>query len=188
MKRVLFLMAVLLLPILAEAQTAAINRFYRAHKKDKGTINMVLPGWLFRLGASVARPFVDDDEIKSGLRLVRKVRSMRFLVSEDQCTVTKDQYDHFTAQLRHSKYDELIKIQDDGTNVDVFIREKRGKIKGLLFLVREEDAFVMASMKTSIKMKDISKLVNDLLEAQKKKKAEEEKKKKSETKPRPPQA
>ena len=58
-------------------------------------------------------------------------------------------------------------------------REKKDKLKNLLILVSSEDTFVMMSMKTKIKIKDLNSLINDLMKLEKvreklKKKEEEE--------------
>ncbi len=186
MKPILALILIILFPLFANAQTKAINEFYRSHKKDKGTINLALPGFVIRLGASIARPHLDEEEIKIGLRFAKKMKGLKLLVAEDESTVTRDQYLQLVSEVKSNQYEELIMVHEGDTDVNIMVREKKDKIRGLLILVRESDSFVMMSMKTKFKMEDVNQLVKDIMREKLLKKKKEEPPKKS--KPLPPQA
>ncbi|MFK7807244.1 MAG: DUF4252 domain-containing protein [Saprospiraceae bacterium] len=164
------LIAVILFPLLAAAQSPSINQFYRKHKRDDGAINATLPGWVIKLGVGIARPFVDDEEIKVGLRMTRKVRKAKFLVMEEESRISQGEYMQLVRAVKKDRYEELVQIRDEGENVAIFAREKKDYISRLLILVREEDSFVLLSLKTKLKPKHINKAINDILELQKEKK------------------
>lgn len=151
--------------VLAEAQTSTINKFYREHKRDKGTINANLPGWLVKLGAGICRPYVEDEEAKIALRLAHKVKRTKFLVAEDgEGRISQGEYMRLLAGVKKEGYQELIQIRDEGDNVAILSRERKGIINRILILVKEEDSFVMLSSKTKIKQKDLNRFVNDIIE------------------------
>lgn len=166
----ILLILLVLVPVLAEAQSPAINRFYRQHKKDKGTVNATLPGWLVKLGVGIARPFVDDEEARIALRLARKVGKTKFLVAEDESRITQGQYLQLITEVKADGYEPLVQIRDEGENVSILSLERKGLIRKLLILVREEDSFVLLSVKTKIRMSDINDFIQDMKELDKDKK------------------
>lgn len=174
MKQSLALIFIILFPILAEAQSPAINSFYRNHKRDKGTMNIGLPGWLIRFGAGVARPFVKDPEAKIALRFAKKIKKMKLLVNEEESTITTGQYLQLVSEAKSNDYEQLIMVHDGDEQVCIMANEKKDVIKGMLILVKESDSFVMLSLKTKFKMEDVNKLIEDIFQAKLLKKKEEE--------------
>ena len=174
--KIILLLLIFLLPVLAEAQSPAINKFYRNHKRDKGMMNANLPGWLVKLGVGIAHPFVDDEEARIALRMARKVGKTKFMVSEDYCNIDQGQYLKLLSGVKREGYEVLIQVRDDGENVTILSRERRGVIRNLLIVVREEDSFVLLSMKARIKLDDIADMINDVMELEKEKKEKKDKK------------
>jgi Domain of unknown function (DUF4252) len=159
----LLLILLMVLPVLAEAQSPAIRQFYRNHKRDKGMINATLPAWLVKLGVGIARPFVEDEEAKIALRLARKVGKTKFMVAEDECQISQGQYMKLLAGVKKDGFETLIEVRDDGENVSILSKEKKGTLRNLLIIVREEGSFVLLSLKTRIKAEDLERTINDIL-------------------------
>lgn len=180
----ILLLLLFLFPVLAEAQSPSINKFYREHKRDKGTINANLPAWLVKLGTGIASPFINDEEARIAFRLAKKVGKTKFLVAEEESRISQGQYMKLIRGVKKEGYEELITVRDDGENVTILTRMNKDKIRGLLIVVREEDSFVMLSMKTKIKPKHISNMINDFMALEKEKKKKKEKKEKEKSKPR----
>jgi Domain of unknown function (DUF4252) len=163
----LLLIMLMILPLLAEAQSPSIRQFYRNHKRDNGMINATLPGWVVKLGVGIARPFVDDEQAHIALDLARKVGKTRFMVSEDECHISQGQYMKLLAGVKKDGFETLIEFREDGENVSILCKEKRGMFRNLLIIVREEHSFVLLSLKTRIKPEDIGRMINDFMELEK---------------------
>lgn len=184
MKNLLLLIFLFTIPFAAQSQNRGIKNFYHKYKKTEGTHNFVLPGFLIWLSTGVANEIVDDPEAKVALKFARKFKTMRLLTMEDGNNVTKEDYKNLVASAKKGNYEELISVKEKGTKIHIMGRGKKGKFKNLLVLVSEEDSFTMMNMKTNIKVKDINRLINDLMKLEKVRK--KLKKEKQEEAPIPP--
>lgn len=192
MKKYFFL--ILLSPIFLSScsKPSTSGAFYSRYKHTEGVTSMKVPGWLIWMGSGVARPFVDDKEVKAGLRLAKKVKKLRLLVAEDANPIPYAAIQDFTQNLRQNEYDDLIFVKEAETMVTIMAKDKRERIKDLLILVHEEDEFVFFSAKTNIKYDDLSKIIQqfqqDLKEEEEVKQRASKKKKKKKEKDTRPQA
>ena len=180
MKNLLICIFLFSFSISAHSQNRSIKNFYHKHKKEEGTRNFVIPGFLIWFGTGIANEMVKDEEAKVFLKFAKKFKTMRFLVQEDNNTISREDYNQLVAGAKKSNYEELISVKDKGTTVHIMGRGKKDKLKNLLVLVSAEDSFVMMSMKTKIRTKDLNRLINDIMKLEKvrkklKKKEEEEK-------------
>lgn len=178
MKNLLLLLFILMLPFCTQAQNRSIKNFYHKYKRSENTTNFVLPGFLVWFGTGIANEITDDEEAKLFLKFAKKFKTMRLLVMEEGNVVTAEDYKKLVQGARSSNYEELISIKDKGQDIRIMGRGKKDKLKNLLVLVSSEDGFVMMNMKTKIKVKDLNRLVNELMKLDKVKskikKAEEE--------------
>lgn len=112
------------------AQPAGFQRLYYQYKGEDGVVALRIPGFLMRLGASIAD--LDGPE----RQLVRSLRSITVLTMEEQ-----DQFRgvNFTRELNLSgqdgPYQMLLEIHDGNEDVVIAAREKRGKIRDLVVVV-----------------------------------------------------
>ncbi len=180
MKNLLLFIFLFSFSISAQSQNRHIKNFYHQHKKEEGMRNFVIPGFLIWFSTGIANEMVEEQEAKIFLKFAKKFKTMRFLVQEDENTITREEYNHLVAGAKKGNYEELISVKEKGKTFHIMGRGKKDKLKNLLVLVSSEDTFVMMSMKTKIRTKDLNRLINDLMELEKvreklKKKEEEEK-------------
>lgn len=180
MKNLLLVLFLFSFSISALSQNRSIKKFYHTHKKEDGMRNFVIPGFLIWFTTGIANEMVDNQEAKIFLKFAKKFKTMRFLVQEDDNTISREEYNHLVAGAKKGNYEELISVKEKGKTFHIMGRGKKDKLKNLLILVSSEDTFVMMSMKTKIKTKDLNRLINDLMELEKvreklKKKEEDEK-------------
>lgn len=170
----------------AVAQTRQINKFYHKHRNDKGVINVTIPGLFIRWGGKIARKHIKDDPAAlAALKMVKKIKGIRMIVVEEENDFPMVDYNKMVSKLKKNRgFEDMILIRSEGTQVNVMAQGKNDKLKNLLFLVNDEDCFVMFSMKTKMKMKDFSKLINEIIRAQK----QQDKEDKEQEKKRVPQA
>jgi len=150
------------------------RNFYRDFKRTEGVMNLSLPGWLVWVGGGLAYNSVNDPEAKAILKLAKKLKGVRFMHSEDGSAIPEAALVGFNHQLDQSGYDQLIQVREGDTRVTL-----SGKIKGetfrrLVVLIKDGDEFVFLQAKSRIKIKHITRLIQELrrldqLEKQKKK-------------------
>lgn len=162
MKKLKYVLLLLILPSLMMAQSRAINKFYRSHKKDAGAVNISLPGWILKLGAGIGKRYVDEEE-RELLKYVKHIKKMKVLVMEDGSSVSKEESRKFMNKVRNKGMQDLIYIKDEETNVSIMVQEKKDVIRKLLIFVRDDEELVMLSLKTKIKMEDINNLIRDAI-------------------------
>jgi hypothetical protein len=179
MKNLLLLIFLFSFSISAHAQNRSIKNFYHKYKKEEGTHNFMIPGFLIWFGTGIANEMVDDEEAKVFLKFAKKFKTMRFLVQEDNNTISREDYNQLVAGAKKSNYEELISVKEKGKTFHIMGRGKKDKLKNLLIIVSAEDTFMMMSVRTKIKTKDLNQLINDLMKLEKvrkklKKKEEDE--------------
>ena len=159
--KTILISAITLLPFLMTAQTVSINEFYRKYKvSDEENTHLTLPGWVVKLGVGIAKGQAEDKDEKQALAMGKKIGKVRILTFEDSNPVSKKDLDRLTEGVRKERFEDLVMVRDEGTNVHLMIREKREKIKNLLILVNEEDSFTMVSLKSKLKYEEIQDLIN----------------------------
>jgi len=165
--------------ISAISQNSCIKKFYHEHKKEEGIRNFMIPGFLIWFSTGIANEIVDGEEAKTFLKFAKKFKTIRLLVQNNHNSISKVDYNQLIFDAKKGNYEELIYVKEKGKTFHIMGREKKDKLKNLLILVSSEDTFVMMSMKTKIKIKDLNSLINDLMKLEKvreklKKKEEEE--------------
>jgi len=152
----------LLAPAISFSQTKNINSFYKAFRVLDHNVKMTVPGWMIDVGADIAKLSTDCPQEKESLNLLKKVNKVKLLVSSNN-NPKKDQLitDLFPL-LRQDSFEDLIQVRDQGTKVNVMVREddKNQKIKNLFVLVREPEEIVMLSMKTNLRMEEVNDVLN----------------------------
>ncbi|MEM9918244.1 MAG: DUF4252 domain-containing protein [Bacteroidota bacterium] len=166
MKKWILACCILSFALTSYAQTPTINKFYRQNKFKEGVRNISLPGWLIRLGSRIAKNKVEDDpEAVEALKLARKVRKMRLLVTEEGNPIKQQKIDKMMRNVRKKdKFEDLIYVRDESTEVNMLIRTNGSgdMIKNLLILVNDEEEFVFLSLKTKLGIQEINKLLRSL--------------------------
>ena len=137
--------------ISAQRGVNAIFRQYK-HSGDEH-IHFILPGVVFKVGSLFGRD-------RTERRIIRSVRSMRFLVIDGGSPVTASEMQKMIRRAEKSGVEPLIEVRDGAdTHVAISAKEKKGKISRLLIAVRDGDEFVLIRMKGRIRIEDVNKLI-----------------------------
>lgn len=172
---------------LVDAQTPALNRFYHQQKLKKGTISFTVPAFLIRFGGKIAGKHVDENDkaVKFGMKLIKSFKKTKILVRENMAEPIpeKDIKKVLNSIDKKKSFEHLLMIRAEGVRVNIAIKEKNNTIKNLLLLVSEEDTFVMLSMKTKLKLDELTKAIEEMMydvqeERRRKKELEEKEEKK----------
>ena len=166
----------------------SVAGFYQKHKRKKGVRNFKLPGWAVWVGSGLAHDMVKDEDAKIALRFAKKVKKLRIMVAEEETAISSYDIKEFVNEIKSKGYDDIIYVRDGETSVNTIAKAKDGKLKDLVFLVKDEDNFVFFSMKSKIKVEDLNELIQTYLGKITKDKKDEEISKKKKKKEKPPQA
>jgi len=162
--KTILLSLVLTLPFLLQAQTVSINEFYRKYKNiNEENVHVSLPGWIVKLGASIAKTQVEEDMEKQAIDLAKKIKKLRVLTFEESNPVAPKDLERLIKKVRRENFEDLILVREKDTKVNLMIREKRDIVKNLLILVSEDDSFTMVSMKTKFKYDEIEAFINEAI-------------------------
>ena len=138
------------LPMLVFSQTNAIQNFYSKYKDHEEITALSLSGSLIQFAASFA-----DDE--GSQKVMDKVTHLKLLVS-DSNLVSKKDYLSFSKSLKKDAFEDLMQIKDQGSNIDIMIREQGDKITDVILLVEDHGDFVMISLEGDFKYSDLNDL------------------------------
>ncbi len=141
---------------LSNAQTPALDRFYRTHKKVDDVAHISLGGFILKIGSW----FIEDPTART---LARKAKRARFLVTEGENRIRNAEVNKLVRQLRRDNFESLVQIRDHGDKIDLFIREDGRYIRNVLATVRSDDEFILASFECKLKKSDMEDLLNDVL-------------------------
>ena len=160
---ILVLLGLFLISFGLEAQTPGINYFYHTYKRHEDARKFSIPGWVFRLGSTIAQKHVDGEGEKEAIKMAKKIKKLRLLVMEDANPVSKDDLNRMLSRAKGKEgFEDLLVVSSEGTKINMLVRSKGETIKNLLILVSEEDQFVMVSLKSKLKISDLNKVLRSL--------------------------
>ena len=130
MRRTIFILCILMAGATLSAQTIGTNSLYQKYKGQKGVVSLYLPGFVMKFAANIADLDAGEDE------LLRSVRSIRVLTIDD---AERFPDANFVTEARmkpgQGGFDTLLEVHEDGENVMILGKQKKGKLRELLVLV-----------------------------------------------------
>lgn len=121
--------------------------------KDKVGYALSLPGWLFKSSGDIASKF-DDVEEEKYWKLTKYVKNFRGFVfdgDESKSKIDPQEIKNLIHELQYGEgFEEYVSVRKEGTNVNVFVKETKDQIKGMVFLVNEENTTVIARLKLKL--------------------------------------
>lgn len=175
---VLLLLSFLLLSSQSGIAQDPGRHFYQDFKRTKGVMNLSLPGWLVWVGGGMAYNSVNDPEAKAILKLAKKIKRVRILHSEDADRIPSAAFAGLNHHLDQVGYESLMEVREGDTRVTLSGKIQGDKFRKLIVLVKDGDEMIFLQAKSHIKIKHITRLIQELRALDKK----EESEKKEETK------
>jgi hypothetical protein len=125
-------------------------------------MNFSFPGWLFDFGASIAKPFVENEEEKVALDVIKKIEKVNLLIMENANVVPKADYEKFVRDLKKfDRFENLISVREQNNNVNIMIREENDRIKNVVIAVSEKENFVLISLKTDLRLEELNEIIKE---------------------------
>lgn len=148
----LFIGLCLCVHINAFTQDKTIADFYDTYTNHEDVLDVKLQGWLLQLAA-------DYQDEKEKERILNSVSFLRVLIMSEGNLIPPNALKKFIRNIKRDAYTELIQIRNEGTLVDVFIREDGDKITDVLAVINEPgEAFILLSLEGQLDFKDLNNL------------------------------
>jgi len=147
------LVGLLFLLTQAQAQTTAIEKFYQKYENDEDFTVVYVSQHMFSLFADLE---VEDEEDQMVLELLKDLKGLHILVTEKN---PERYYKEAIGLVKDPAYEVLMKVREEDTRVQFFVKKKGNLIDELLLLVQEDDdEFVLISIVGIIDLKKIAVL------------------------------
>lgn len=132
------------------ATHTSFNDFYQSNEKESD----------FNLGlsTSIVSSFLSDEDFADIKPLLKKAKHVRVLVFSENAGEMNKKFDKF---IKHSTFDKLVKVNDDGDNISIFTLEEKEKIKEVVVEINSDEDLVLLGLKTNLSHEDIQKLMKD---------------------------
>lgn len=159
----LCLFSLMALPVLVNSQSAYTREFYKKYKHTEGTTKMVIPGFVVKGGALIAKAFMKKEEEKLMMKMLGKFGRFRLMNIEDTNPVAKEDVTRLMKSVRNHSYDDLISVNSAGERVHIMAKSGKNKIKGFFIVVSAEDSFTLVSIKGSLNIKYLNQLLKTVM-------------------------
>jgi len=155
MRKFIMSVALLCMTAVCFGQTPAIQSFYSKYKNQENVTDIKLKGWVLKLAST----FADEEDAE---RLLKNITHLRVLIMEEGNLVGVSEYKQLIKSVKQDRFEELMKIKEEGSSIDFLIREKGDTITDVLILVSGEDGFVLLSLEGALQFKDLHNLEIDV--------------------------
>lgn len=154
MKKIICLSLLCLMLIgYAQAQTSAITKFYQKYENDENFTVVYVSQHMFGLFADLE---VEDEEDKMVMDILKDLKGLHILVTEKDAA---RYYKESIALVKDPAYEVLMKVREEDTNVQFFVKKQGKIIEELLLLVQDDnDEFVLMSIVGKIDLNKIAHL------------------------------
>ena len=177
--KTLFFVVLLLAPAILMSQNPnkEINKIYRSVERGEDVVKIGIPGFLARSAFNIARViekqnnkkearetgYYDDSEdltMKELKPFVKAIKGVKILVVENENEIPMKQVKKSLKKLKSNQIVEnLVQVKSDGSDVNIMVAEKRGKIKNLIIMVTEDEELIMLNLKMKMKTDKLNDLI-----------------------------
>jgi len=146
MKNYILLLAIIIVPFFSQAQNASIQQFFEKYSEMEEATDLSLDANFLKMVSSGAK----DQESE----MIKKISKFRLLQLGEKQKVERADIKSLLIGVKKSNFEDLIKVRDGKTKVDIMICEAKGLVTNVLLLVDEPDNFVLISLEGMFKLSD----------------------------------
>ena len=159
MKKIVFILSLILLSFGAMAQKDAVDALFDKYAGKDGFTTVIISSKMFSLFQDME--FEEDDEFNE---MMSSLKSIRILATDEtQEDMNINFYDEVMKDLNENDYEELMVVKEKDKDVIFLIKEKDGKIAELLLVAGGTDGDnALISIRGDIDLKNISKLAKSM--------------------------
>ncbi|ATL48569.1 hypothetical protein COR50_16145 [Chitinophaga caeni] len=158
MKKIYFLLIILIAGFSAQAQTSVIDQFFKKYQNDEAFMVISISPKMFSMFSKISS---SDPDSKKVLDVASKLRGLRILVKED----AKDGLKLYkeASSLLTREFEELMTIREKENDLRFLVKENsKGNIAELVMLVGGMDTFVALSLVGDINLSELSSIADDM--------------------------
>jgi len=152
MKKLLFSLIVLALPMLLHAQKTPVDELFDKYSGQEGFTSVYITSYMFSMFTDIE---TDDPEFDE---LMKNLKGIKILATDDSYSGNANFYKEIIDKIPMNVYKELMVIKEKDQEVKFLINEKDGKITELLLIAGGKDENAIISIQGNIDLKNISKL------------------------------
>ena len=157
------ILSCLSVPLTAQSDNInAIDRYFTKYVDDERFSVVYISGRLFNMLGSLDKETVHLDTQEDAdalMRIAKNLEGLRILTADQDA---QGLYAEAKSKIELSVYEPLMTIRNkDGSNIELLVRETKGKIKELLMLGGGEEFFLLSFI-GDLDLTDISHLANDM--------------------------
>lgn len=105
----------------------------------------------------------NDQDSKEFLDAISKIEGIDIhSINRDDGDFSDADANSFKKDIRKENYDELLLVRDGSSDINFLVKEKKGVISELLFVVDEPDEFTIVNISGEIDLKTITKVTENL--------------------------
>lgn len=136
------------LALTANTQSMTFDSLCNHLNMEQGDVEIKVPGWLLRMGVSIA---AQDDEIGMTLQALKKGLKKAHIVVMNNKDIPRHTYNRMLNEFRGDGFEEYVAVRDGASRVQIMLKEKKECIRNMLIMVHDEcGEFVAVDLKTRI--------------------------------------
>ena len=157
MKKLVLSLLVVLVPILAIGQNTAVEKLFEKYGGKDGFTTVTINKGLFKM---VAKLDAEDEDLQA----LSGMESIKILAVDNEDVANGvNFYKAVRSQLKDAKYEELMTVKSDDSNVVFLANQEGDTIKELILLVgSDDDENALIYIKGNIRLKDVSKIAKSM--------------------------
>jgi hypothetical protein len=160
MRTILILTFFLLAGHMSICQSQAVMDFHNKYKDNGKYLSVKIEGGLLKMLSSVE---TNDEDTKEFLNAVSKIEAIDVhSVDRKDGDFNESDIKKFKKDISKENFDELMIVRDGDSDIDFLIKEYKGTIRNLLFVVDDPDEFVIVSISGDIDLKTIAKITQNM--------------------------
>jgi len=159
MKKIVFILSLILLSVAAMAQKDAVDALFDKYAGKDGFTTVIISSKMFSLFQDMEME--EDDEFNE---MMSSLKSIRILASDETLEdMNINFYDEVMKDLNEDDYEELMVVKEKDQDVVFLIKERDGKIAELLLVAGGTSGDnALISIRGDIDLKNISKLARSM--------------------------
>lgn len=152
MKKTVFIFALILAPLLVNAQGSPVDKLFEKYSGLEGYTSVYISRYMFSLFANIE---TEDKEMEN---ILGKLTGIRILASEKAHNSGINFFTEVMRDLPAREYEELMVVREKDQDFKFLIREKEGIITELLMVAGGASNNALISIQGNIDLATISKL------------------------------
>ncbi len=156
MKKIIALLALIVLGTGVYAQSESISKFFNKYATDESfTTQVTISSKMFSLFTNMEVEKPEDTEV---LEAISKLKGLR-IIGKENTSDARNLYKEASGIILQNKFEELMSVKDKDNDMKFYIIEKTpGKISELVMVSGSADDFMMMTLFGEIDLKQISRI------------------------------